>query len=63
MGKKLLSYYSEAKRMGGLKAQMRLAVITRIPGTKAAAAPDSPQNIAKFEQAMIEIKKSLNSKK
>ena len=60
MGLKLLEYYREAKKLGGLTAQMRLAVITKIPGTKAEEVPDSPENIEKFERAMKEIKKNIN---
>lgn len=63
MGQKLLKYYDEAKKIGGLTAQIRLAVITKTPGNKAEAAPDSPENLAKFEQAINEIKKNLNHDK
>lgn len=63
MGKKLLNYYSEAKKMGGIKAQMRLAIITKIPGTRAGKLPDSDENIAAFENAMTEIKKTIKPKK
>lgn len=62
MGQKLVAFYNEAKKTGGLTAQMRLAVITKIPGTKAAQALDSPENLKKFEEAMIQIKKNLNKK-
>jgi hypothetical protein len=55
MAGKLVSYYDKAKEIGGLKAQMRLAVLTGLPSTKASEAPDSPENIAKFDSAMAEI--------
>ena len=56
MADKLVSYYEEAKKLGNLKAQMRLAVLTLIPSAKAAESPDSPENIMKFEKAMQEIR-------
>ncbi len=59
MGKKLLDYYEKAAHLGGLKAKMRLAIITKIPSTKAPAEPDSAENIALFEKAMQEIKKEF----
>lgn len=58
MAKKLLEYYNKAKSIGGLKAQMRLAVITGLPSPKAELAPDSPENINKFEAALKEIEKT-----
>lgn len=40
MGQKLIKYYEDIKRIGGLTAQIRLAVITKITGTKAGTAGD-----------------------
>jgi hypothetical protein len=60
MADKLLKYYDEAKKLGGLKAQMRLAVLTALPSTKAQVAPDSPENIQRFEKAMQELRKEYN---
>ena len=57
MATKLLQYYEQAKEIGGIKAQMRMAMITNISSTKAASEPDSPENIAKFEKAMQVIRK------
>jgi hypothetical protein len=59
MGERLMKYYSEAEALGGLKAKMRLAVLTLLPTTKAEVEPDSPENIAKFEKAMLELKKEF----
>ena len=55
MGAKLMEYYEKAKQQGGMQATMRLAMKTTIPSTKAMDAPDSPENIAKFEEAFKEI--------
>ena len=59
MAEKLVKYYDEANAMGGLKAKMRLAVLTNIPSMKAQSEPDSPENIQKFQKAMQELKKEL----
>ncbi len=55
MAERLLKYYDYIKQNGGLPAQMRLAMITCIPSTKAATEPDSPANIEKFRKAIKEI--------
>jgi len=61
MGQKLIAYYEKAKVMGGAKASIRLAVITKIPSSVAVTQPDSPANIALFENAMKEISKEFKS--
>ncbi len=61
MGEKLTKYYEEAKKLGGIKAQMRLAVLTLTPLSIAKSEPDSPENIEKFEKAMEEIRKELKN--
>ena len=55
MGQKLLKYYDTIKNDGGFQAQMRLAMKTCIPSTKAGDAPDSPENLLKFKAAYKEI--------
>jgi len=60
MGSKLISYYEEAIKAGGIKAQMRLAVLTRLPSSRAKLAPDSPDNIKLFEDAFKELQKEFN---
>lgn len=59
MANKLIAYYEEAQNLGGLKAKMRLAVLTLIPSSKAQNNPDSFENIQKFEKAMQELKKEF----
>ena len=59
MAAKLNQFYDEAAKMGGLKAKMRLALLTLISSAKAGGEPDSPENIKKFEQAMLELKKEF----
>ncbi len=60
MAEKLAQFYEEAKKLGGLKAQMRLAVKTGVTSTKAPQVPDAPETIAKFESAMNEIRKEFS---
>jgi len=60
MGQQLLSYYEKAKALGGMKAQMRMAMITKVPSSQAGSAPDSPDAVATFEQALKEIQKEFN---
>ena len=59
MGQKLNSFYEQAKSIGGLKAQMRMAMITKIPSSQAMSAADSPDTVKIFEQAMNELKKEF----
>jgi hypothetical protein len=59
MGQTLAEFYKQAEKLGGLKAQMRMAIITLLPSAKAAAVPDSPDLIAKFERALTEIRKEF----
>lgn len=61
MGIKLIKEYEKAKQLGGLKAQMRLAILTKISGPKAAILPDSLENLNCFERAMKEILKDFQN--
>ena len=51
--------YEKAYKLGGMKARMRLAVLTGIPSQKAETEPDSADNIAKFEKAIKELEKEF----
>ncbi|HRU06716.1 MAG TPA: hypothetical protein P5137_13190 [Candidatus Brocadiia bacterium] len=55
MGAKLAKFFDLAKAEGGLPTQMRLAMKTGVASAQAATAPDSPDNIAKFQKAYKEI--------
>lgn len=59
MGAKLLEYYDKAKALGGLKATMRLAMITKMPSSKAETETDSANIIQIFDQAFKEIQKEF----
>ncbi|MBN2343800.1 MAG: hypothetical protein JXX29_22050 [Deltaproteobacteria bacterium] len=55
MGVKLESYFEKAKADGGLSAQMKLAMLTKMSPAKAKDAPDDEANIKIFEDAMKKI--------
>lgn len=59
MGAKIKEFYEKAKSLGGMKAGMRMAMITKIPSAKADETPDSPEVIGKFEEALKEIEKEF----
>jgi len=55
MGAKLLKYYEWLKQEGGLAMQMRLAMKTSLPSSKAGIVPDTPDVTEKFYAACKEI--------
>jgi hypothetical protein len=55
MAARLMKYYEYAKQKGGMQAQMRLAMKTGIPSTKAPGEPDSQELLEKFHSALREI--------
>jgi len=55
MAQKLTGIYEEIKKVDGMRGQMRLAMLTGMPSTIAASAPDTPENILKFNNAYREI--------
>ena len=55
MAAKLMKFYDLAKETGGLPIQMRLAMATGVPSTKAGEEPDSPELMAQFKAAFKEI--------
>jgi hypothetical protein len=55
MGEKLLSYFAEAGKKGGITAQVKLAMMTKLSRQTAETAEDSPANISMFEEAMKKI--------
>ena len=59
MGAKLAEYYEKANGIGGMKAKMRLAIMTKIPSAKAVSEAETPELLQKFENALQEIKKEF----
>jgi hypothetical protein len=60
LGQKLTDFYEQAAKLGGVKAKMRMAMITKISSSSAGSAPDSPENISAFKKALEEIKKEFS---
>ena len=60
MAEKLVEFYEEAGKLGGLKAKMRLSILTLIPSNKAAETADTPETVKKFEAALAEIRKEYS---
>jgi hypothetical protein len=61
MGKKLEEFYKLAKEIGGIRAQIRLAVLTLISIPRSRDAPDSDENIYKFHRALRQIREEFRS--
>lgn len=59
MGSRIAAFYSEAEAIAGLDGKIQLAMLTRIPSTRALIEPDSPQNLARFEGAIQAIRRSI----
>lgn len=59
MGKKLETYFAEADKIAGMRAKIKLAMLTKLSAKTAAEAPDSAENLALFEAAMASLKKEL----
>ncbi len=59
MGSRIAAFYSEAEAIAGLDGKIQLAMLTRIPSTRALIEPDSPQNLARFESAIQAIRRSI----
>jgi len=56
MAAKLNDFYKQAAQEFGLPGRIKLAMLTKISSEKAEAAPDSPENIRIFEQAMKQLR-------
>jgi hypothetical protein len=55
VGERLVRYYAFARARGGLALQIKLAVKTSMAEPRAAAAPDSPENLKKFHDALVTL--------
>jgi hypothetical protein len=57
MGQQLVDYFKKAQELGGIKARVRISILTKISSFVAQKLPDSEENIKIFENALNEIKK------
>lgn len=55
MGEVLIKYYNYIKSGHGMNGQIKLATATKVPSTKAAIVPDTPENIELFKKVVKEI--------
>jgi hypothetical protein len=55
MGVKLTSIYTFIKQDGGMRAQMRLAMMMGLPSQMAANIPDTPELLERFRRAYRDI--------
>jgi hypothetical protein len=55
MGMILASYFEKAKASGGIAAQVKLAMLTKMALATATKAPDSAENIKVFDEAIKQI--------
>ncbi len=55
MGERLIQLYAVAGERLGLQGKMSLARETKIPSTRAATEPDTPENIKRFEEAILKL--------
>ena len=55
MGARLIVFFDQAEKKGGLASQVKLAMLTKMSSKKAADAPDSPENIKLFEESIAKL--------
>jgi hypothetical protein len=55
MGAVLLTYFDKAKAKGGLAAQVKLAMLTKLSSQQASQTPDTPDNVKIFEAALAQL--------
>lgn len=55
MAAQLVGFYDHAKAVGGFDARLKLAMVTRMSSQAAKEAPDSPENIKLFTDALKQL--------
>lgn len=55
MGEQLVRFYQLVNQSKGLQGKTRFAMETKIPSTRAALVPDSPENIELFRAAYEKV--------
>ena len=56
MGQRVLAFFEEADRMGGLVAKMRLASLAQVTSTEAASREDVPELVQRVEKALEQLR-------
>jgi hypothetical protein len=55
MGAKLAAIFDEVKAKGGLNAQIKFAMLTKLSAAKAKETPDTPEMIKLFEECKAKV--------
>lgn len=55
MADKLMKYYQYVSEKAGASGRMKLAMMTKVPSTKAAMEPDSPEILKAFREAVKQL--------
>jgi hypothetical protein len=61
MGKRILSLFEEADKLGGLVARMQLASSAQITSTEAATSEDKPEIVARVQKALDRLRGQFES--
>jgi GAF domain-containing protein len=56
MGQRVLGFFEEADRLGGLVAKMRLASLAQVTSTEAASREDGPDLVQRVEKALEQLR-------
>lgn len=56
MGQRVLAFFEEADRLGGLVAKMRLASLAQVTSTEAASREDVPDLVQRVEKALEQLR-------
>jgi hypothetical protein len=59
MGKRILGYFEQADKLGGLVARMRLASLAQVTSTEAATLEDGPEILARLQKASEKLEKEF----
>lgn len=63
MSKELWAFYHRAHEIGGLNAQIKLAMLTGIPASKLGEIEDTPEVRLKFKTALRQVEEEFKNSK
>jgi hypothetical protein len=55
MAEKLMKYYQYVSEQAGAVGRTKVAMLTKVPSTKAAMEPDTPEMIKIFKEAIRQV--------
>ncbi|MGO9209859.1 MAG: hypothetical protein ACLPXM_18600 [Terriglobales bacterium] len=55
MAGKLMKYYEYICEQSGFTGKVKLAQLTKLPSTRAAVVPDTPEVLAQFQEAVKQL--------